>query len=499
MKRFFFISGIILFMASASFADNMIKKPNVAGQFYTANPIRLSAEVNSFFNTVPALTHPRHIEILIAPHAGYMYSGQIAAYAFKHVQGKPYQTVVILAPSHHFGFPGISVWAKGGFKTPIGLLSVDEEFAKQLIDKDALFNFDPTVFEREHALEVELPFIQVAIPDAKIVPVIVGQASLEVCRKLAESLNDLIGDRDDVLVVVSSDMSHFHQADQARAMDEEAIRLVKGLEIEAFWKQCAVRKLEMCGFVPVTTALFLAELRGLKPEHLIYGHSGDITGDLKSVVGYTSFIFYQETSEEVVKDDKTTMEQEGEENTLTLVQKKRLITIAKQTVDLYVREKKILPVKEDDARLKKIEGAFVTLHKQGELRGCIGNIIGQQPLYLTVRDMAIAASSKDPRFSPVTSEELADIDIEISVLSKPRRAKSLDEIQMGVHGVIVRRGWNQGVFLPQVATETGWDRETFLSYLCQHKAGLPADAWKDPKTELDIFTAEVFSEQEILE
>jgi len=152
----------------------------------------------------------------------------------------------------------------------------------------------------------------------------------------------------------------------------------------------------------------------------------------------------------------------------------------------------------DDARLSEAEGAFVTLHKGGQLRGCIGNIIGQKPLYLTVRDMAIAAASSDPRFRPVSKAELPDLEIEISVLSKPWKAKSADEIQMGVHGVIVSRGWMQrGVFLPQVATETGWNREEFLSQLCAQKAGLPADAWKDPKTTLEIFTATVFSEQDI--
>ena len=146
---------------------------------------------------------------------------------------------------------------------------------------------------------------------------------------------------------------------------------------------------------------------------------------------------------------------------------------------------------------KEVEGAFVTIHKQGHLRGCIGNIIGRQPLYLTVRDMAIAAAAKDPRFNPVAVSELDDIDIEVSVLSKPYRAENPEEIEMGVHGVIVKRRFNQGVFLPQVATETGWDRETFLSQLCSQKAGLAPDAWKDPKTELNIFTATVFSEHDV--
>jgi len=138
----------------------------------------------------------------------------------------------------------------------------------------------------------------------------------------------------------------------------------------------------------------------------------------------------------------------------------------------------------------------VTIHKKGQLRGCIGNIYGTQALYLTIRDMAIASSSKDPRFPPLSVDELKDIDIEISVLSIPKKTTNIDEIKMGTHGVIIKKGFHSGVFLPQVATETGWSREEFLSNLCSHKAGLPADAWKDKSTQVYIFSAEVFSEKD---
>ena len=176
-------------------------------------------------------------------------------------------------------------------------------------------------------------------------------------------------------------------------------------------------------------------------------------------------------------------------------QKKELLNIARKTVETYVREKKIPDFKETDQDLLRQEGAFVTLHKNGELRGCIGNIIGIQPLWSTVRDMAVESSSRDPRFEPVSSGELKDIKIEISVLSQPKRVQDINEIKMGTHGVIVKKGLNGGVFLPQVATETGWSRDEFLSNLCAQKAGLPADAWKDKKTELYIFTAQVFGEE----
>ena len=176
-------------------------------------------------------------------------------------------------------------------------------------------------------------------------------------------------------------------------------------------------------------------------------------------------------------------------------QQKELLKIARQTIQTYVSTGKKPDFNITDQTLNEESGAFVTIYKKGQLRGCIGNIIGYQPLWETVRDMAIESSTGDPRFSAVTEKELGDIDIEISVLSKPKRIKSIDEIILGKHGVIVRRGSNSGVFLPQVATETGWSKEEFLSYLCSHKADLSADAWKSKDTEIHIFSAQVFGEK----
>jgi AmmeMemoRadiSam system protein A len=178
-------------------------------------------------------------------------------------------------------------------------------------------------------------------------------------------------------------------------------------------------------------------------------------------------------------------------------QKRKLLQIARNSMETYVKTGKKLELTESDPVLRKEMGAFVTLHEYGQLRGCIGNMIGNQPLYLTVRDMAVEAAVSDPRFSPVSASELSRLELEISVLSPLEKVYSADSIEMGKHGVLVRRGFSSGVYLPQVATETGWSKEEFLSSLCAHKAGLPADAWKDAKTELYTFTAEVFSEKEI--
>lgn len=479
----------VFMMQESSRSDDFLKKPNVAGQFYSNNPQTLSRRIDSFFQDAKNPVVSKNIGVLLVPHAGYDYSGLIAAQGFKAVSRKKVKTIVILAASHHFGFDGASVYAQGHFETPLGLIAVDQEFSKQLIEQDAHTTFDAKIFEREHSLEVEIPFIQKTFADVKIVPVLFGQPSFETVQSFAKTLNNIVAQRQDVLVVVSTDLSHFHDGKMAEKMDAGIIELVRQMRVKQVWESCQLRSLEMCGFVPVTAALLFAQQRGLTDVDVLdYTHSGYVTGDNNRVVGYVAMIFSQLQRVKGEASDKGV-------SALNSQQQKFLLDIARQTIEHYLTTKEILDVSSDDDRLLMPEGAFVTLHKNDRLRGCIGNIIGRGPLLETVRDMAIAAATQDPRFSPVTKEEIKDLHIEISVLSVPRRAKSHDEIVMGTHGVIVRKGRQQGVFLPQVATETGWSKDVFLSELCAQKAHLPADAWKYPDTILDIFTAQVFSEK----
>jgi len=475
-------------MSPSAFSESNIKQPNVSGQFYEADPSRLSAEINRFLSKATVTPYARHIDIVIVPHAGYMYSGGVAAYGFKAASQNKYKTIVILAPSHYVDFDGISVGLQEGFQTPLGTVRVDQDFAKKLVASSDKVYFEPQAFEREHSLEVEIPFLQKTFQDFQIVPVVMGHPPVQALKEFASGLNHVMGSRKDVLIVVSTDLSHYHDDGTARKMDQHAVEAVKGLEIEQIWKECHLRSMEMCGFIPVTAALIYAKQRGLDTVDVLkMANSGDVSGDRERVVGYSSMVIYD-------KNQKI----ESAKGSLSLGQKKRLIEIAKETMTQYVNTKKVLDVKESDPRLSEVEGAFVTIHKQGQLRGCIGNIIGRGPLYLTVRDMAIAAASEDPRFTPVKKEELKDLEVEVSVLSKPHRIKSVDEIELGVHGVIVSGGtFNSGVFLPQVAESTGWSKEEFLSQLCAQKAHLPPDAWKDPKTKIQVFTAKVFWEKEL--
>ncbi len=429
-------------MTRFSFGESNIKEPNVSGRFYDADPKRLSALVDHFVidASIPQIKDP--IEMIIAPHAGYIYSGAVAGHSFKAVREGQYKTVVIIAPSHFYGFDGVSVWKEGGFKTPLGTVSVDTEFTNKLIGVNEKFTFDPKAFEQEHSLEVEIPFLQRTFKDFKIVPVIMGQANYETCATLAGKLKEVIADQTDVLIVISTDLSHYHDDKFARAMDRRTLEAVASLDSKKVWQGCRAGTMEMCGCVPVTAAMIYANLKGLSAQVLKYANSGDVTDDKSRVVGYSSVIFYGGTQEIKVEGAAPLSKQ----------QKQKLTQIARSTIEEIVRTGKIFKVTENDPRLQEHEGAFVTIHRRGHLRGCIGHIIGGQPLYLTVRDMAVAAATEDPRFPAMSKEELADMDVEVSVLSKPRVAKDVNEIVMGVHGVIIGRGAQRGLFLPQVAT-----------------------------------------------
>ncbi|MDP8264770.1 MAG: AmmeMemoRadiSam system protein B [Candidatus Aceula lacicola] len=487
-RYFFTVIITIISMCANANSQNFIKAPNVSGQFYPSDKAQLVSQIDEFFLQAKSDLINEKIKIIISPHAGYIYSGLVAAYGYKAAKKQKYSTIVVLAPTHHFKFSGVSVWAKGAFETPLGLVAVDEDFTNKLIEKNKNVNFIPEVFVKEHSLEVQIPFLQRTFKDFRIVPVIVGQIDYDQCESFASSLDEIIGDREDVLIVVSTDMSHYHNAKIAKNMDDKTISFIKDLDARELLERCSKGLSELCGVFSVSAALLYAQKRNLDVSILKYADSGDVTGDKSAVVGYLSAVFY--------KQDKLS---EDNDKTILLsdVQKKRLIEIATKTIKEYVENENILDVSEDDERFLKEEGAFVTIHKDGNLRGCIGNILGRGPLYKTVRDMAIASCSQDPRFPPVSKKELEDLEIEVSVLSKPWKISDSEEIELGVHGVIVTKdSAHRGLFLPQVATEQGWNREQFLSYLCAHKAGLPADAWKDPSITLEIFSAQVFSEKD---
>lgn len=484
MKRILSIVFFILFFASAGFAGE-VKEADLAGSWYPSSDEKLTAMLDGYLSDAKIDKIPPNIRAIIVPHAGYIYSGSIAAYAYKAVSDLDIDTVIVIGFSHRKYYDAISVYDRGSLETPLGQLEVDNEFARELILSNDKIYFNPDGFKDENSVEMQLPIIRHIFKDKdiKVVPISMGVQSYENAEILSDSLHNLLKDRDKYLIIASTDMSHFHKYSEANKIDELAIDTLKGLDPKELFDKVSLEKCEFCGIGTVISAMLAAKKLGAdKIEILKYANSGDLVGEKKSVVGYLSAAIYES------KDKK-------ENSMLTKEQKKRLLQIARDTIEAYVKTGKMPEIKEDDPALNREVGAFVTIHKHGQLRGCIGNIVGQGPLYLTVRNVAVESSSADPRFPAVTESELKDIDIEISALSELKKVANADEIEMGKHGVLIKNDITSGVYLPQVATETGWSKEEFMSSLCTGKAGLPADAWKKGDVDIYTFTAQVFGEK----
>ena len=469
-------------------AENLpIRKPAVAGTFYPGDEKELSSLVDEFLNKAELPKLEPYIRALIVPHAGYVYSGQVAAFAYKALEGNPpaggISTVVLIGNSHQEYFEGASIYPRGYFETPFGKVEIDADFAKKLMDMSDKIYFKESAHLEEHSLEVQLPFLQKTLKDFKIVPIIIGNqpGAIDI---LINALKDLIDDN--TLIVVSTDLSHYPDYEDAKYSDGKIIEGILTGKREKFREAIAniekenIGNLQTCACGHDAIEVVMGLLGDKTIKLLKYANSGDVSGEKSRVVGYTAIVFTSEKSE----------------NELSKEQQKRLLEIAKQSLESYLKEKKIMKFEENDSLLNKPMGAFVTLKKDGELRGCIGVFEPDIPLYQVVAETVISSAIHDPRFMPVTKEELGELEYEISVLSPLKKVDSYQDVEIGKHGVKIMKGSRSGVFLPQVATENNWDRDTFLSILCTQKAGLDADCWKDEDTEIYVFTAQVFDEDD---
>jgi len=500
-KRLIFLLAYLI-VSSFWFVDQPVaqetKYPNVSGSFYPDNPTELNRMLDNFISQVIPGGNSMDIFALIVPHAGYGYSGSTAGFGYRAIKGRDYKTVVIIGSSHYYSFIGASIYPKGKFQTPLGTLEVDEEFAQKLLYQDKDIYFDPAAFKKEHSVEVQLPFLQKSLSGFKIVPIITGDCSLATCQRLADLLKGAIGKRKDVLVIASTDMYHGYDFQEAEIIDKLTLSYLKNMDGQGLYYGLREQKLQLCGGFGVVTTIALSKELGYNTLSILsYTNSAIVTQKKAKgtwTVGYTACLIGARQSQGANTEDSRIGK--GEKEMLSPAQRKKLLQIARNSIKTYLSTGNKLKLSEDDPVLLKEMGAFVTLNRHGQLRGCIGNLVGRQPLYLTIRDMAIESAVGDPRFSKLTETELDEVKIEISVLSPMEKVDNPEKIKLGIHGVLVKRGFNSGVFLPQVATETGWSKEEFLSNLCSHKAGLNPDAWKEKSTELYIFTAEVFSEKE---
>jgi len=464
-----------------------IRKPTVSGAFYPADKAELTKEVDEFLANAKKVDVNGKILAIIVPHAGYEYSGQVAAYSFKQLEGADFKKIIIISPSHYVAFDGISVYNKGSFETPLGLVKVDQELAGKIIEKDKRFIFYPEAHLKEHAIEVELPFLQRVYKDKdfRIVPITMGTPSSDDAGILSDALYDVIDK--DTLLVISVDLSHYYPYDKAVELDTSGLKAIEKLDAGDLVQKINSGSTEIDAPVAVLGAILFANRHGGKAELIKYANSGDVTGDKSRVVGYSSILIYipeeTETKGELIMKDEYLNKEE----------KKKLMEIVKLSVAEAVTGKRQFLPNVTEERLKENCGAFVTLKEDGQLRGCIGYIQAVKPLFETVKDVAKSAAVNDYRFNPVTESELDKLEYEISVLTPLKRITDINEIEVGKHGLVMKRGFNSGLLLPQVATEYNWDRETFLKETCR-KAGLSQDAWKDKATEIYTFSAEVFGE-----
>jgi len=490
MKKILIFTILVSLISCSPSSSEEIRKPAVAGTFYPKDKNELIKSVDLYLDNVKKVDLKGRLLAIIVPHAGYVYSGQVAAYGFKELQDINFKKIIIISPSHYVGFDGISVYNKGSFETPMGLVRIDEELADRLIQKSERFIFYPESHKKEHAIEVELPFLQriYGKRDFKIVPITMGNPVLEDTKILSDALYDVIDE--DTLLIVSADLSHYHAYDKAVQLDTSGISAIEKLDAEWLLEQLRSGASEIDAPIAVLATIDLANRYGAKARILKYANSGDVTGDKSRVVGYSSIAIY--IPDELEKKGEMIMKDEY----LNKEERKKLISIAKGSIVAAVTGERQADIQVSEARLKENCGAFVTIKKHGQLRGCIGYIQAVKPLHETVKDVAKSAAINDYRFSPVSKGELGDIELEISVLTPLKRISDVKEIEVGKHGLVMKRGFNSGLLLPQVPTEYGWDRETFLEHTCL-KAGLSKDSWKDESTEIYIFSAEVFSEKDL--
>ena len=472
---------------------NDVRESVIAGSWYPGDPEILASEIDSFLKKVPAEPLGGRVAALIVPHAGYIYSGQIAAHSYKHVEGKTFDVVIVIGPSHRAYFHGVSVYSnKGGYKTPLGTVPVDIELANRIIAQSSMISFVPAAHSEEHSVEIQLPFLQVALGEFNFVPIVMGDQDRHTCEELAEAIYMSASDKR-ILIIGSSDLSHFHIYEKAVKLDSVALDHIKRMDAEGLLKDMRSGLCEACGGGPMAVAMMVAKRLGADRSRLLkYANSGDVTGDKSSVVGYASAVFYKDNATDPVKDKKRV----GIDMGLSKAEKNKLLEIAGKTIENRLTGEKIPEFQPgESSALNEKRGAFVTLQKHGQLRGCIGYIEARKPLYKTIEEMAQAAAFNDPRFPPLIREELKDLSIEISVLTPLREIKDINKIETGVHGIYLIKGFYSGLLLPQVATQYKWDRLTFLKETC-HKAGLPSNAWKDKDARIYIFSADIFGEDE---
>ncbi len=476
-----------------------VRPPVLSGSWYPGEPERLRSTVEEFLAAADSAGIPTgRPRVAVVPHAGYVYSGQTAGKLYGLLVGLDYDTVFVLSPSHRTALAQVALSSCTGFSTPLGRVAIDGEINDRLA-QSSTFAYDDQAHALEHAVEIQLPFLQVVFGEAlRVVPLLVPRLSDDDRREAAAALAPWRNDR--CLFVVSTDFTHYGHdygyvpftddvPDRLEKLDGEAIDLVLRHDPEGLIDYGQRTGITMCGLHATALAISGEPPPGMTTGTIDYCRSGDRDRNYTFSVSYAALLLN-------ATDGDT-----GETDLLTAQEKDFLLKLARDAVtaavekrppttatDLAAREGVTL-----SSRLTADRGAFVTLSKSGVLRGCIGYIEGIRPLIEAVQDNGRSAALQDPRFPPVGPDELEQIHIEVSALTPLQPVSGPEAIEIGRHGIVMQHGPAKSVFLPQVAPQQGWDLETTLSQLAS-KAGLPPDAWRSGTT-FSVFEAEILEEE----
>lgn len=486
-------------------AETVVRLSALAGSWYPAEKGALRSVIEGLLEDAKPDASSNKPLVMVLPHAGYSWSGKVAAAGYAYIRKNAPDLVVILAPSHHSAFSGCSILPADFYETPLGRVRVAKEAAMSLLNKDGFIRH-PDAHLREHAVEIQLPFLQCLFggrmeTEIPILPVLVGDISDSDAERTASHIVEATAEYHSPLYIVSTDFTHYGGRFgylPFRASNSEAVKKklkdLDGVAIEkilhgdrkGFSSYTEKTGITICGRNAVKVALSLP-VREFGASLISYDTSCNISGDCDNSVSYAAIAIYGS----IASSGRVS----GSGDDITPADRKYLLALARNTIRSHLAGERRVNINASPVprSCREEKGVFVTLKKNGVLRGCIGFIEGIRPLYQAVIDNAVNAAFRDPRFAPLTRDELASVTIEISVLTTPRPVRNVEDIVVGRDGLIIRLGDNQGVFLPQVPVEWGWGREEYLIQLCR-KAGLPDYAWRHG-AEIYAFRAIVFGEE----
>ncbi|MBN1996976.1 AmmeMemoRadiSam system protein B [candidate division KSB1 bacterium] len=463
-----------------------IRPPKVAGQFYPRDPQELKQTLMKLMENAPELNINGEIKALIVPHAGYQFSAAVAAAGFRQVQGQKYETILVIAPSHHDAFTGASIYDGEGYRTPLGVVKIDQNAAGRLFGASNYIQKTALGHGEEHAIEVELPFIQYLFPGTPVIPIVIGRYNWDVCEKVGTAIANVFKGKK-ILLVASTDLYHGDSYDDCKSTDQRTLDAMAAFYPKSLCDGFFQGKYSACGGGPVVIVQVAARQMGADVSRILaHANSADVTGKkIGYTVGYGAVAVYKSNADKSGKIEYPPLKPEVQ---------KELIKMARESIKYYLEHgsrKEFTPIYDV---MNEKRGVFVTLNKYGVLRGCIGHHTGDKPLYELVPEMAIAAAFQDPRFDRLEKHELRDIKIKVSVyLTNVYPIKTLDEFIMGEHGIIMQKNGRSATFLPEVPLEVGWKtKEEEMAQLCA-KAGLPPNAWKTGAN-FWVYKTQVFGE-----